>query len=209
MKILSLLLLQAAAVGPTPPTPLSNIHMRDIGCVAIIALVADQQRKGIARFDRFDNLSESGATFAANVGQNILIESGQSRDIIAFAIQESAREQLPLLSADRSADLHGRMENCLPLLADQEAEPVRPVTADDYRICGAMIGILAERGDMMIENKALLFENLSWRYKIEKYGKINGGSTFAHADILKEKQVQNSIAKFDDAVIERCVKMGS
>lgn len=208
MKILSLLILQAAAGQTTPPQPLNDSHMRDIGCVAMIALVADQQRKGINGFDRYDDLSESGAIFAANVGQRVTDESGQSRDIIGVAIQELAREQLPLLSPDRSEDLDKRMQSCLPILEAQSAPADPEPTADDYRTCAAIMGILIDAEHENIANKPLLFENLSWRYLGAKYGKSRNGSIFARADILKEKSAMSDVS-WDQDMIARCVKLGS
>lgn len=208
MKILSLLILQAAASQTTPPQPLSDSHMRDIGCVAMIALVADQQRKGINGFDRYDDLSESGAIFAANVGQRVTDESGQSRDIIGVAIQELAREQLPLLSPDRREDLDKRMQRCLPILEAQSAPADPEPTADDYRTCAAIMGILIDAEHENIANKPLLFENLSWRYRGAKYGKSRNGSIFARADILKEKSAMSDVS-WDQDMIARCVKLGS
>lgn len=208
MKILSLLILQAAASQTTPPQPLNDSHMRDIGCVAMIALVADQQRKGINGFDRYDDLSESGAIFAANVGQRVTDESGQSRDIIGVAIQELAREQLPLLSPDRREDLDKRMQRCLPILEAQSAPADPEPTADDYRTCAAIMGILIDAEHENIANKPLLFENLSWRYRGAKYGKSRNGSIFARADILKEKSAMSDVS-WDQDMIARCVKLGS
>lgn len=208
MKILSLLILQAAAAQPIDPQPLSDLHMRDIGCVAIIALVADQQRRGMAGFAVYDDVNESGALFAANVGQRVTNESGQLREVIAFAIQESAREQLPLLSAERSEDLSARMQTCLPIMQAQSAADEPMPTADDYRTCAAIMGILIDAEHANIPNKPLLFENLSWRYRGAKYGKSRNGSVFSRADILKEKSAIGDVSS-DDKTIERCIKLGS
>ncbi len=217
MKILALLLLQSA-VNPVAddyvkqPKPLSAAHSEAIGCVAMIALVADQQKQGALGFAQYGDLNDKGPLFAANVGERVLKETAQTREVIAFAIQESAREQLPLLTAERSDDLSKRMETCLPLLEDSTSDAIvverRKISPDEYRECGAIIGVLIDREDMRIPKKALLFENLSWRYKQEKYGRTSNGSTFARADILKEKANFQKWT-FDDEKITFCQDIGS
>ncbi len=217
MKILALLLLQST-VNPVAddyvkqPKPFTQAHSEAIGCVAMIALVADQQKKGVAGFSQYGDLNETGPLFAANVGEKVLKETAQTREVIAFAIQESARDQLPLLTAQRSADLSMRMETCLPLLEDSTGDAIvvqkRKISANVYRDCGAIIGVMIDREDRRIAKKDLLFENLSWRYKQEKYGRTSNGSTFARADILKEKvNFQKSV--FEDDKITFCQEIGS
>lgn len=217
MKIFALLLLQST-VNPIAddyvkqPKPFTQAHSEAIGCVAVIALVADQQNKGAKGFSQYGDLNETGPLFAANVGEKVLKETAQTREVIAFAIQESAREQLSLLSSDRSADLSLRMETCLPLLEDSTADAIivekRKISADDYRDCGAIIGVMIDRDDMRIAKKDLLFENLSWRYKQEKYGRTSNGSTFARADILKEK-INFKTQSFEDEKVTFCQEIGS
>lgn len=217
MKIFALLLLQST-VNPIAddyvkqPKPFTQAHSEAIGCVAVIALVADQQNKGAGGFSQYGDLNEKGPVFAANVGEKVLKETAQTREVIAFAIQESAREQLSLLSSDRSADLSLRMETCLPLLEDSTADAIivekRKISADDYRDCGAIIGVMIDRDDMRIAKKDLLFENLSWRYKQEKYGRTSNGSTFARADILKEK-INFKTQSFEDEKVTFCQEIGS
>ncbi len=217
MKIFALLLLQSA-VNPAAddyaeqPKPFTQAHSQAIGCVAIIALVADQQKKGMKGFSHYGGLHEKGPIFAANVGEQVLKETAQTREVIAFAIQESAREQLPLLSSERSADLSKRMAICLPLLESSTADAIIAetprISADDYKNCGAIIGVMIDRDDRRIDNKNLLFENLSWRYKQEKYARTANGSIFARADILKAKARFSSRA-FDDERIAFCQGIGS
>lgn len=223
MKILSLLLLQST-FNPVAndyvqqPTPLTDAHSEAIGCVAVIALVADQQKKGAQGFSSYGDLNDKGPIFAANVGEQVLKETAQPRELIAFAIQESAREQLSLLEPDRSNDLSTRMEACLPLLEDSTGEVIivekRKIGADDYKNCGAIVRVIIDRGETRFAKQELLFENLSWRYKQEKYGRTSNGSTFARADILKEADVLKArarvnIASFDDEKIAFCQEIGS
>lgn len=217
MKVIALLLLQSS-VNPVAddyvkqPKPFTQAHSEAIGCVAMIALVADQQKKGVAGFSQYGDLNEKGPIFAANVGEKVLKETAQTREVVAFAIQESARDQLPLLASERSTDLSKRMETCVPLLEDSTADAIivekRKISANDYRDCGAIIGVMIDREDRRIAKKDLLFENLSWRYKQEKYGRTANGSTFARADILKEKVTFNN-SIFDEEKIAFCQEIGS
>ncbi len=228
MKIFAILLLQAAitaqplqqqpvqqqasqsALEPAlQPTPLTDEHISDIGCVAILGLVADQQKRGVAGFDRFGEFAELGSVFAADVGERIIKETSQSREVVAIAMQESAREQLPLLEAKQSVRLNERMDECLSKLAIivEGSE----LSADDYLQCAARVSLLLDQNDERLGNEQLLFENLTYRYKVRKYRRSSDVTVFARADVLKYAAglKKNGDTVFDNQQIKRCVEIGS
>jgi hypothetical protein len=91
MMISLLLLLQ-----PLPaalPQPLTETHMRDIGCVATLGLVADEQRRGISSSLRFPDVQERGSKFAGIVGTRVMQETGQPKEVVASAISQSVNDQ--------------------------------------------------------------------------------------------------------------------
>ncbi len=212
------LLLQAAALSPEIK-PLNDDHIRDIGCVAIIGLVANQQRLGNSAYEKYGSLSDKGSILAADVGEKILEETDQSPEVIAIAMQESAREQWRLVGEQPTAELDVRMQACLPLLEnveqDKKPPPVTkpaPITVSDYKKCAAIISLALDREDKRIIssglNGPLLFENLIIRYRQGKYKGSTTGQVFARADILKEKQVQSAQVSFSDTEINRCLTIG-
>jgi len=210
MKILSFLLLQAALNGPQADEPraFSDTHIRAIGCVAIIGLVADQQKRGRQDFNRYSDLNIKGPKFAADIGQHVIEETGQTREVVAFAMQESAREQWHLLSPEHSKELTQRMETCLPLLNQVTLEK-RTVTAADYRQCAAIISLLIDRGNPKFVGKDALYLSLLDQYREEKYAKTRNAMIFARTDVLKEKTKQGKNASFSENLIDQCLEIGS
>lgn len=201
--------LQASAQSPTRPTSLTSDHVNDIGCVAILGLVADQQKRGVAGFDRFGDFAELGSAYAADVGERVIKETAQPRDVVALAMQQSAREQLPLLDAKNREKLNSRMDICLSELTItvQGSE----LSADDYLQCAARVSLLLDQGDERLGNEALLYENLTYRYKVRKYRRSSDVTVFARADVLKYAAglKKNGDTVFDNQQIKRCVEIGT
>ena len=114
-----LLLLQSSPAAL--PQPLTETHMRDIGCVATLGLVADEQRRGISSSLRFPDVQERGSKFAGIVGTRVMQETGQPKEVVAGAISQSVNDQqrLSIETADatvRQKILDDLVAKCLPLL---------------------------------------------------------------------------------------------
>ena len=114
-----LLLLQSSPAAL--PQPLTETHMRDIGCVATLGLVADEQRRGISSSLRFPDVQERGSKFAGIVGTRVMQETGQPKEVVAGAISQSVNDQqrLSIETADatvRQKVLDDLVAKCLPLL---------------------------------------------------------------------------------------------
>ena len=114
-----LLLLQSSPAAL--PQPLTHTHMRDIGCVATLGLVADEQRRGISSSLRFPDVQERGSKFAGIVGTRVMQETGQPKEVVAGAISQSVNDQqrLSIETADatvRQKVLDDLVAKCLPLL---------------------------------------------------------------------------------------------
>ena len=75
------------------PQPLTETHMRDIGCVATLGLIANDQRRGMAPSIRFPNVMERGKKYAGIVGERVMAETGQSREVVRLAIMQSVEDQ--------------------------------------------------------------------------------------------------------------------
>jgi len=147
VMIFSTLLFMQVASNPLPQ-PLTETHMRDIGCIATLGLVASDQRKGMAPSLRFPNVMERGATYARIIGERIVAETGQRKEIIGLAIGQAVEDQQErAIAADASGGdakaLFARlMSKCLPLL-DAEV-PEKAPTPDEYRFCAAIISLSAD-----------------------------------------------------------------
>lgn len=70
------------------PTPLTEIHQRDISCVVEIAILADAQKRGVASGA---DVQAKGRRWAGIVGDRIIFETRQPRELVAVAMTEAAQ----------------------------------------------------------------------------------------------------------------------
>jgi hypothetical protein len=70
------------------PTPLTELHQRDIACVVEIAVLANAQKRGVAAGA---DVQAKGRRWAGIVGDRIMFESGQPRELVALAMTEAAQ----------------------------------------------------------------------------------------------------------------------
>ena len=104
--VLTVLLAAAAALQTAPipapqslplPKPLTQVQSADIGCVAAIAILADEQRRGAGGAKRFTDVQADGRKWTGIVGDRIMFESGQPREVIAYAFREAAKSERRVL----------------------------------------------------------------------------------------------------------------
>lgn len=130
MKILFLTMLvalQPAAVEPkTQPSPLTDIQHRDLSCVAAFAIIASEQERGVQTAFDYPLLEERGRAYMAKVGENIMSETGRSREQVADAFIEAVAAQQAKVKdvADPSEVVEAEMAKCLPVL--DAAVPPKP-----------------------------------------------------------------------------------
>ena len=70
------------------PAAFSETHQRDIACVVEIAVLAESQKRGVAAGG---DVQASGKRWAGLVGSRIVDQSGQPRELVAFAMIEAAK----------------------------------------------------------------------------------------------------------------------
>jgi hypothetical protein len=117
------MLIYALALTAAAPTPLTEAHQRDIGCVAVIGIIAHEQREGKAAAKGFPDVRETGKRWAGIVGQRVMDESGQPREVVAFAMKAAVEaEQVSVSNAmDSSAFAYRRVTECSAIMATQLA----------------------------------------------------------------------------------------
>ncbi len=130
------LLLLAAAPQTGLPQPLTPTHMRDIACVAVIGLVARDQREARPQGTRFPDVQVNGKKWAGIVGNRVTEETGQPREIIAAEIQAAVERELRVTAApDVTNEMRvARVRDCTnlmnaELLSLPLPKPVKPVVA--------------------------------------------------------------------------------
>ena len=70
------------------PSAFSETHQRDIVCVVEVAVLADSQKRDVAVGG---DVQASGKRWAGLVGSRIVEQSGQPRELVAFAMTEAAK----------------------------------------------------------------------------------------------------------------------
>ncbi|QTD55067.1 hypothetical protein [Parasphingorhabdus cellanae] len=142
MLILLALLQPAPAINEPAVTAFTDIHKRDLSCVAILAIVASEQERGIESALTYPLLSERGRTYAGQVGERVMAETGQSREQVRDAILKAVAAQQAMVKkvAEPEQVVAEGMEKCLPLL-DTEVAPKPKPTLNQ---CAAMLQLAYE-----------------------------------------------------------------
>lgn len=137
MKLIALLMLALAQPAASQPEPLSESQRRDLSCVAVLAIIASEQERGVSSALDYPLLAERGATYAGLVGQQIMDDSGRSkeqvRDDMIAAV--ATRQALAQTAADPDEAIRSEMATCLPLL--DAAIPAKP--KPDLTQCAGML----------------------------------------------------------------------
>ena len=130
-----LALATAISAPPSAASPLTPDHLRDIGCVAVMAIIADAQNSGVVGADTLPRTAAAGRSWAGIVGARVADQSGQPVELSAFAMREAAaNEQAAMnIGANRAAALSLRYAACAPLMradleADLASKPLPPPT---------------------------------------------------------------------------------
>ena len=120
LLLLMMLAISQPASGPAKEVPegLNEIHKRDISCVAAFAIVASEQERGIDRALNYPLLFGRGRTYAGQVGERVMAETGQSREQVRDAILAAVADQQTKAKDAGEPDkiVSKEMEKCLPLL---------------------------------------------------------------------------------------------
>ncbi|WP_417620527.1 hypothetical protein [Parasphingorhabdus sp.] len=137
MNFIPFLMLALSQPMASEPAPLTPVQQRDLSCVAVLAIVASEQEAGVTSALDYPLLTERGATYAGLVGQQIMDDSGRSkeqvRDDMIAAV--AARQALAQSAADPETAVRNEMPICLPLL--DAAVPPKP--KPDLTQCAGML----------------------------------------------------------------------
>jgi hypothetical protein len=142
MNIIPFLMLVLSQPAASQPVPLNETQRRDLSCVAVLAIIASEQERGVESALDFPLLTERGATYAGLVGQQIMDDTGRTReqvreDILAAVVAQQALGQD---AADPDEVVSREMATCLPLL--DVAVPPKP--KPDLTQCAGMLQLAYE-----------------------------------------------------------------
>jgi hypothetical protein len=79
------------ALALSASTSLTDVHQRDIACVAVMAVIAGEQQRGVTGSDVFPDVRETGKRWMPIVGERVMRETGQPRELVGLAMTESAK----------------------------------------------------------------------------------------------------------------------
>lgn len=105
------------------PIPFTESQSRDLGCAAVIAIVAEEQSRNALGSNDYPDVRELGPRWASIVSDRISLEGGQSAEVIKSAIWDAvkAEQERVRAVANPKAVVFDRMATCLPLMrADLE-----------------------------------------------------------------------------------------
>lgn len=111
------------------PGPLSPDQQARVKCVAVLAIVANEQQRGVEGWEDMPPLALRGGKFSDRVGEVIVRESKRSReDARGLVLAELASLQAEARTApDPTALLRERLTPCMTLL-DAIVPPPKPPT---------------------------------------------------------------------------------
>lgn len=142
MNILPFLALALSQTASPTPQPLDENQRRDLSCVAVLAIVASEQERGIESALDYPLLSERGARYAGLVGERIMADTGRTREQVREEILAAvaAQQAIAKNAADPDEQVSSEMETCLPLL--DAAVPPKP--KPDLTQCAGMLQLAYE-----------------------------------------------------------------
>ena len=115
------------ALAFATPTALTEAHQRDISCVVEIAVLADAQKRGVAGGA---DVQASGRRWAGIVGDRIMFETGQPRELVAVAMNEAAKAWAARAKDGATVAACTRQMNSELAMADAAGQPLpKPVKA--------------------------------------------------------------------------------
>lgn len=143
-----IMLILLALAQPTPAqnepavTALTEVHKRDLSCVAAFAIVASEQERGIESALAYPLLAERGRLYAGQIGERVMMETGQSREQVRDAILAAVADQQAKVQnvAEPDQVVEAEMAKCLPLLDSEVAPKPKP----SLNQCAAMLQLAYE-----------------------------------------------------------------
>lgn len=115
------------ALALAAPTAFTETHQRDIACVVEIAVLANAQKSGIADGN---DVRASGRRWAGIVGDRIMFESGQPRELVGVAMTEAAKARASRATDDTAVAACTRQMNSELAIADAAGKPLpKPIKA--------------------------------------------------------------------------------
>lgn len=109
------------ALALAAPTALTETHQRDILCVVEIAVLANGQKRGLVAGS---DVQAKGRRWAGIVGDRIMFETGQPRELVAVAMTEAAQARAARTANDAMVAGCSKQMNAELAIADAADAPL-------------------------------------------------------------------------------------
>ncbi len=138
MKNILFPLLVASTLPAAAPPPLMPPQTERLRCVALIAIIANDQSRGAAGWEGLPDLQDRGRHFAGVTGAELMKETGQSRE----QVRELIIAQVASLQNDAAdeARLEADAKRCIALMDRLDPPPAPPT----MRQCAGLAAIAYE-----------------------------------------------------------------
>ena len=125
----------APIVGPLPPA-LTLEQAARLKCVAGLAIIANEQSRGVGGWEDIQNLSGKGAKFAALVGEALMKDSGRTREMVRsdMIAAVAALQTEGATSAEPDSMLRDLVQPCVAMMEAALPPPSFPT-------CAAMLSL--------------------------------------------------------------------
>lgn len=115
------------ALAFAAPSALTETHQRDISCVVEIAVLAQAQKRGAVGGT---DVQANGRRWAGIVGDRIMFETGQPRELVAVAMNEAAKSRAARPIDNEAVTACSRQMTAELAIADAANAPLpKPVKA--------------------------------------------------------------------------------
>lgn len=202
-----------------PPKLLTEVHKRDLSCLAAFAIVASEQKRNIPSALDYPLLTERGRSYAGIIGQRVMQETGQTRDQIHQAILDAIAAQQDKVkdSGDPDAVVQAVMAKCLSLLDAEVPMKEQPTLGQ----CAAMLQLAYEEvyGREKLSKTAQDLKTLAFvldsraREEMRNQGMSGNESDAALLEIrekiISEAKVKESGRQSSDLDFDHCFELAA
>lgn len=110
------------------PAPLSAVQQDRVRCVAVLAIMANEQRRGLGGWEDYPPLAVRGAKFSDRVTEDLVKEKARSRGGVRGEVlaQVATLQTEATASADPSRMLREKAEPCIAMLNAEVPPPQTP-----------------------------------------------------------------------------------
>ncbi len=125
----------APIIGPLPPM-LTVDQAARLRCVAALAIIANEQSRGVGGWEDVQNLAGKGAKFASLVGEGLVKDAGRTREMVRsdlFAAVAALQKQGASSDQPESV-LRDLVQPCVAMMEEALPPPSLPV-------CAAMLSL--------------------------------------------------------------------